>query len=379
MPSDIGGAGSYTHFTSSLGSTTSYVERFRGDDDFAAQLSKRLKSADSLADLVVGWMTAELGQDPKFPRLKKFLDEDLRRDLRNVGIYACTNQATENFQTPHNGEFLVRAGQYLCERGYFSPKEAPLLFRVLSDGDPKPLLADIQRFVARKMGVADSQAIPASLDFLGDPAKLEASFGKYAQSSELIRERLKASKSQEVFEDKAGSEEITPVEAADEFLFEFAELAGWDISLGCDQLDLKLFGSEKPYATNGEWDEKNATVTWSNRLDTDRLPVVCFALWSTPDRPFQQAHFAKVLLTGEELAQYVIWYRSLKPEEVKEWDQFVSGLKPGPDLKVAIAAFRFSTDPKMDPNESAGEAASLATIPRSLILERLEAKPGDTK
>ena len=71
-PADVGGAGSYTHFTSSMGSTSCYVERFRGDDDAAAQLAKRRQSAERLCDLLLGWMTAELGQQPGFPRLKNF-------------------------------------------------------------------------------------------------------------------------------------------------------------------------------------------------------------------------------------------------------------------------------------------------------------------
>ena len=32
-PGDVGGAGSYTHFPSKLGTLCVYVERFRGDDD----------------------------------------------------------------------------------------------------------------------------------------------------------------------------------------------------------------------------------------------------------------------------------------------------------------------------------------------------------
>ena len=94
-PADVGGAGYYTHFTSPLGSASCYVERFRGNDDLESQLSQHRQAADQLADLVVGWLTAEVGRDPNFPRLKKFLDEDLRRDLKNLGLYEFTGRATD--------------------------------------------------------------------------------------------------------------------------------------------------------------------------------------------------------------------------------------------------------------------------------------------
>ena len=109
-PADVGGAGFYTHFTSPLGSTSCYVERFRGKDDLESQLSQRRQAAEKLTDLVIGWLTAELGRDPNFPRLKKFLDEDLRRDLKNLGVYEFTGRATEDYQKEPNGEFLSAPG-----------------------------------------------------------------------------------------------------------------------------------------------------------------------------------------------------------------------------------------------------------------------------
>ena len=301
---------------SSLGSTSSYIERFGGDDDLAAQLSKRRQSADALADLLAGWMTAELGQDPRFPQLKKVLDEDLRRDLRNLAIYVWAYQVTEDLQTPPNGEFLVRAGEYFCERGYFSPPEIPLLVRALSDGDPKPLLRHIQRFLAEKMGIAKGQPIPASLDFLGGLPRLQASLVKYARSDESLRKRLAASKTRK--KDKAGSKTVVSAEEDEEAITElFAETAldmvGFQLNLfggSTGALDLKLSCAERPYATNGKWDEKHAALTWSKTLDADRkMPVVCFSLWSAPDVSFQKAHFGKLLLTGEGLAEYAIWRR----------------------------------------------------------------------
>ena len=71
-PADIGGAGFYTHFALPLGSTSCYVERFSGNDDLESELSQRRQAAEQSTDLVVGWLTAELGRDPNFPRRRSF-------------------------------------------------------------------------------------------------------------------------------------------------------------------------------------------------------------------------------------------------------------------------------------------------------------------
>ena len=366
-PADIDGAGSYTHFTSPLGSTSCYVERFRGDDDLASELAKRNEAADNLADLARGWLTAELGHDPNFPLLKTFLDVDLRRDLKNLGVYAWTCQATDDFAGKAGAELFVRAGQYFVERGYLSPQQIPLLLRGLTDRNPNAVLAHVQRFLARKMDVSDDRPLPASLGFLSDLPKVEASLDKYVRSTELFQKRLAAFKSQK--KGRSDAKEPTPEEFVGELLRDVAVVAfGGLLGSREDSLDLKLHCDRKPYASNGKWDEKGATVSWSNTLGPRALPVECFALWSTPDQPFQEQHFGKVLLTGEPLARYVIWYRGLKPDEAHEWDQFLGRLKPGPEEKAAVAGFRFTGDAKPDPAKPKEKPASLADTPRQLIL-----------
>jgi hypothetical protein len=364
-PEDMGGAGSYTRFNSPLGSTSSYVERFRGSDDLESGLAARPKSqvefrdskqcqaADRFADLVARWLAAELGRDPNFPRLKKFLDGEFRRDLRNIAAYAWTREtiAALGVETEPNGEFLVRAGQYLIERGYFSPKQVAAMAQSGLLYDATPLLPHVQRFLAWKMGIPDDHPIPASLDFLGSDARLYASLEKHG-----------------------GGEH-----GADSMLEDLFALSGIEGTIGfniCgsehDSLDLKLLSGKKPFHTNGKWDEKAAAVIWSKTLAPDQtLPAACFAFWSTPDRPAQEQHFGKVVLTDELLAGYAVWYCALSPAHAKEWDRFVGGLKPGPGLKAAIEAFRFSTDPKPSSKEPERRADSLADTPRTLILEGL--------
>src|SRR6185437_7244953 len=86
MPNDVGGSGSYKKVTTSLGSSAVYMERFRGDDDLAANAAKRLRGADQFTDLIIGWSRAELGHERGYQHLRKFLDTDFRRDVKNLGM-----------------------------------------------------------------------------------------------------------------------------------------------------------------------------------------------------------------------------------------------------------------------------------------------------
>ena len=286
---------------------------------------------------------------------------------------------TEDCQKKSNSDFLVRAGLYLCERGYFSPKEVPMLVRVVAGDDPGPLLEHVQRLLARKMGVADGQPLPALLAFLGDQKKVKASFEKYVRSTDLFQKRLAKWKSQKKNREQ-NAQEPTPGEFASDL---FLGCIGFRFVIGEGEAPevkaVKLFCGQKPYDTNGDWDEKAMAATWTALLAQNRaLPAVCFAAWSDPDRAFQEKHFGKIVLCDGELAEYVIWRRALKPAEANEWDGFLNVLKPGPDLKPTLAAFRFSTDPKPDRKKPKEHVASLADTPRGLILKGLGAKDSKT-
>jgi len=370
-PADIGGAGSYTHFASPLGSTSSYVERFRGSDDLEAELGKRRAAADQLTDLAVGWLELELGQQPGFEQLKKFLDQDLRQDLKNLALYGWAGAGMERRGSNLGTEFLLRAAHYLCERGYASPKDVPGLARTAFTQDPAPLLRHVQGLVARKMGIVAKEPLPESLAFLSDPRRLRASWNKFVVTTDLFQERLKKWAEEKKIDPNAT--QPTP----EDLLFDLVgELGFLRIRLfeQDDTLELKLHCGQKPYATNGQWDEQTSSLGWSETMRPDApLPIFCFALWSQPERAFQEARFGKVLLGGEELAQYVLWYRGLDSRETGEWDRFMAGCKPGVDLKAALEAFRFSGDRKPDPKKPDDKPPSLADAPRQLILDALQA------
>jgi hypothetical protein len=365
-PQDVGGAGHYLHLVSPAGSSSCYAERFRGNDDLEGQLAARRKAADQLTDLLIGWLEVELGKEPNFPQLKKFLDQDLRRDLKNLGLYEWTNNVKAAGSLETNGEGYVRAAMYLCERGYFTPADIPRLARALDDDEYEALLAFMRGLLARKLGV--DAATPA-LGFMENPDKWLASFRAYVGKTELYKQHLAEWEAKREQNPALDNKRPQPEDFAGSLLIDvFAamdspQLLGFD----GDWLKMTLFCPAKPYATNGQWDDKSGSASWSGDLSAGHaLPMFCFAAWSEPNKEYQEKHFGKVMLADDALAEYVAWHCGLTPDEAREWEQFITGLKPGPEWEKAVRAFRFSTDPKPSDKPDV-KTPSLADVPRGLL------------
>jgi hypothetical protein len=64
----------------------------------------------------------------------------------------------------------------------------------------------------------------------------------------------------------------------------------------------------------------------------------------------------------------------LRPEDAKEWDAFVSGLKPGGELAARLKDFVFTRErqARADTGRPLTPSDSLAESPRALILTGLE-------
>ena len=127
LPADVGGAGSFKTCTASLGEAGFYLERFRGNDDLVGQTTRRFRAADQMTDLVIGWTKAEFGSERGYKKLRKFLNEDFRRDLKNAGLYFWVGQISALNDTNATEEFTARFSQYLLERGYLKLSDAPQL------------------------------------------------------------------------------------------------------------------------------------------------------------------------------------------------------------------------------------------------------------
>jgi len=393
-PADVGGSGSYTLFPTAMGSTAAYVERFRGNDDMAGQLDDRRKAIDRLADLVVGWFESQMAKDKNWAQVRKFLDGEFRKDLHNLDVYLWTANATTAANTritdetddpfiKTGSEFVFRAGQYLVDRGYFEPAEVFDIARLIpdlsnGDGDGQRLLVLVHKLLVKKVtGRADDKSMAASLRFLTDVKRAGASWDKFLRKSpEFVKQQ------REFESNKKQNPEIRPPDGnsvVEEILVERIVSVESFISHP-DEVGVTLFTFQKPFSTNGEWETGGNHITWSLSVDSGHsLPTVCYAAWSIPDEEYQTQHFGKVVLTGEDLSDYVTWYLLLEADDAAEWNRFVAELGPGAELKPKLEAFVFARDRnhRLDPNaeNSKSPKAMLADTPRKMILAALEEPP----
>jgi len=388
LPNDVGGAGVFTNVTTSLGSAGFYVERFRGNDDLAGMDERRYQAADQLVDIIVGWSRKELGREPGYDKLRKFMDVDFRRDLKNFSSYGLALQrelrresrlvgGEETMGTNMFNAFegyYVRLGQYLLERGYFKIGEIPGLVRDFSSGDPNAILQRIQRLLVRKMGLPDTAPIPpllANLASVKSFDKLGKSFNEHLAGTELYRAKLKQWEKDKKL--NPGIEKPKPSKVWDdaaEQLLEFKSAGS-----GSAHLVVHLSLPAAPVHSNGRWNNTLKQVLWDTRIggrtNTTDLPVSCYASWVEADETFQKEHLGKVALTRDELMEYCLWCSNLDPKSGAEWDVFLTSLKPGDGLTEKIDAFRFSGESNQAGTNQPQVISSLSSDLRSLLTKAL--------
>ena len=366
LPADVGGAGAYTHLTNNLGEAGFYAERFRGNDDLAGMTERRFQAADQLADLSIGWSRMELGREAGYDQLRRFLDVDFRRDLKNLGAYMWEGELAGNYTTNAGEEFIVRFGQYLVEHGYLTLAEVPAVFREVYGDDPPALLRRIQRLVARKMGVPDAEPVPAALAFLADETTMEKSFDKYVAGTDRYRAKLKQWE-----EDKKLKPDLKPPEPSEVLNDAIGDLIEFDLFGQPDHLAVRLSLPVPPLHSNGRWDKALKQVIWESdiedRTNASHFPFFCYASWAQADGKFQKKHFGGVILTGDALTRYCLWRANQGKQDGGEWDSFVVGLRPGRGLAEKIDAFRFTGEPAQGGTNVPETVSSPSAYPRELL------------
>jgi len=375
IPDDLGGAGSCRQFESPLGTLGIYVERLRGRDDIEQRLAEQRGKADELIDLFMGWADVELTTQPLRSRAKQLLDEDVRRDLGNLISYLWAYQVVSEFDSDSDSgtAFLVRVGQYLAERDYFSAADIPHLYHAMENGSPEESAALIQRVVVRKLGVKEGSPIPEQLEFLADPKRVERSLSTYLAGTMFYQQRLAQWKKSHAEEVAAGKEGPEPLDVLGDHVVEACFGAPFSTQ---DAIEIRLHVPIEPFKTDGKWNAKKKMVEW-DKQDSDQraMPIVVNASWSRPNGRMQKRHFGQVLLEDEDLGRFVLWYQALPAKEKGEWDRFVNGLEPGRDLESKIKAFHFSEYPENVAHADGDEEDAewdRADPARNLLLGRLE-------
>jgi hypothetical protein len=349
MPRDVGGVGSYTNFATSLGDAGFYMERFRGTNDLAGQMARRIQAADQIDDLIIGWSKMQFGHESGCKNLRKFLDGDFRQDLKNAGLYAWMGEVNNLSETNNPNEFIFRFIQYLYERGYLKLSDTRDIYLLLEDKeDISNVQSFVQRLLMEKMGIPASGPVPQSFAILSDSDALEKSWEKYLAGTDLYHAQVKQWRSETNANPALARPK--PGNAADDLFANLFFGGGEEFGGTPDHLTVRLALAHAPDFTNGKWQDGH--VVWSEDLDPNRpLPVLCYAGWSNPNIQFQTEHFGSVVLNKAALSQYCFWQGTLGLERARQWESFLATLKPGPELKTNLEDFQFT-----------GEAAPVTTI-----------------
>ncbi|MFG0334847.1 MAG: hypothetical protein ACF8TS_15945, partial [Maioricimonas sp. JB049] len=124
-PDDVGGAGTMTVWSSKLGTTSLYMERFRGSNDLNASLAKRHAAADELVDALLVWFDAELKETEEAAAIRDFFEGHLRGDLKNLGTWLWVARAVSDAGRMDAEDQAVFAGliQFLIEQNYQTPED----------------------------------------------------------------------------------------------------------------------------------------------------------------------------------------------------------------------------------------------------------------
>jgi uncharacterized protein (DUF2267 family) len=359
LPDDVGGSGSYHYTTNSMGIAAVYVERFRGSDDVEMHIDDRRQAADALTDLLIGWFQREIGRDPNFARIRRFLDRDFRRDLRNLSHYWAMVRTSSERQAALRQEYWVRAAMYLVERGYFRLEEVPAAIHIEATNDAAQQVRFVIDLLARKIAPEEQTSVASSLSFLADTSRASDSLIAYLRSTPEFRQR-----EQEWRRAQRANPSVPPPDPNDVVLDLVARLFfGLELISQNDELRVALDVPLAPFATNGTYLSASNQVVWTSSLGRgSELPVLSYAAWSVPDVQFQETHFGDIVLRGEDLANYVAWYTGLEPGERDEWDAFLSQLRPGAGLSQAVRGFAFS-QPRKQTSAGATTAGATAAGP----------------
>lgn len=371
MPDDVGGAGRFLVLRTSLGSVSAWVERFRGDPDQATAVRRSLAAAGPICEKLGGWLEWQLGDHPGAGQLKEFVSSRVRNDLENLLLvgWASEGALDRPTATMDSSVRFARALLYLSERGDLEPSDVPrlaLAVRHAQEDERAPELMDFaQRAIARALELRPGEPLPESLDCLGDLTRARASLRAYLMAQ------------------GGGTADPETAHLPEQALAEWSRdvqslilRVPLDIFKRGDLLSVRLLLPARPTATNGTWSERGKALEWRDvPLGEAGFPTLLYAWWTEPDTRFQRTHLGTVAVRGEALGTYALWRVSLDASRGEEWEAFLGGLSPGPDLASRISSFRFA-----DEGPAGGDQAkSLADAARGLILEALSAQAPWTK
>lgn len=377
LPNDIGGAGRYFNFDSTLGSAWAYGERIRGNDDQVGVLQEQFAAIDTLADLAAQYVGARLGDSDDSKKLQNFIRQPAAKDFKNICLQIKTAADAKVALTPTTlpsrdvplMEVPARAALYLAERDYFTPADAQAVASVVVDwshldaNEVFQLLGPVlHRLGEKKIGVT-AKFVDQATEVVRDP-NLGASFQAFVEKTPAFAAWAKTQKD---------PNDPNKVVGGRDYVGDLGKQAtGIDDLLNFgpdDRAEYTIKCTTQPIATNGEFDANLPGVRWAFPLNKSmrQPPIVLFAVAATADAKFQTAHFGRVLLTDKDLLGYCMWRRGLTAAEGKQWDDFVAAFKPTDDPNK-FRDFHFAGRPAAPVTQPTSEPARSAVFGADVLL-----------
>ncbi|WP_164101589.1 hypothetical protein [Candidatus Laterigemmans baculatus] len=339
MPDDIGGSGRFERKQTSLGSLCIYTERFRGSYELAQNLEARFAKVETLAQLLSHWVRTAGKESPLRERAERMIEDELQRDLKDVVVLIIATGETDRVQEAQ--DLWMQLAQFAAERGYI---DLDLVLRGYAGGESEAhTLALLRQAVVLKLQLQDESELLRVWPALATPESFEASLDEVVEATDVYTQEVRRLTQAAGRDEKpSGSEVLAGL---------LMEILAIKLFPG-DSLTVYLHCPHEPLSTNGVWMAEDERVRWEMQLPGREPPVpafppdLCYAIWSEPDREYQQQHFGQVLFKGEPLAIYCSWRVSLKKEEAAEWDQFLETLSGGENLEAKVLQFQFSAPEK---------------------------------
>lgn len=390
MPDDSHNSGLLLHCESPLGSASMYTERFGGRNDLAVMFRDQEKALNLFWDIGLLLLDDLVGHAPDYEELRSFLDTTMRADAWDLALemtvsdFGADSMANLSWMedTPDDAlPMIMRALHFVESRGYV---RLDGLFRELheleNNGDTWSVaLQLVGTAIGRRMGLDDEAAMPNALVALGQypEEELEDRIEQFIDGDENVARLIAEYREKYDGTTTPDTSESMEILAKQLFLFDFDLL-----DIGGDARRVTLFVAVEPYQTNGVWFEATEPVEsvtapdevvvfgdsqpyveWSYPLaDNDPrggdLAQIVYAFWAEPAEQFQLERFGRIVLDKEPLETHCRWRENLDAPLRAEWDTFIAGLQPGPELEATLRSFQFSTEAEAEQSDDPDKVSS---------------------
>jgi hypothetical protein len=349
LPNDVGGAGSFEQWKTTLGTAAIYLERIRGDDDVLRNVEQQKAAADWWCDQIAHILAAELPNDPAAVKLQQFVRGPMRRDVANLTLICWARQfAREDEAVQLGGVIAAQCGQYLIERDYITLDQLPEFRESLEhEGWPAESIVRLLRPVlARKVPLAEGESWQALEQLLADRERLQEAFLQAVQTTNEFKTRFqqaakeamaagRSEQSAQMFAGKVGLEQALKLLAVGNPLHRD------------DQFNVVLKMDAAPLQTNGVWNAAKHSVSWkmtspARDASSSYSSGILYAVWATPNPDAQLKHLGRITLTGQELIDYCWWHAGLTDAQRQAWDKMLETIGPQRDDQSRLERFRFA-------------------------------------